>query len=182
MKLPHLVAVGLFASLGLAQAQPSSETPGLSRDAARPTTLPRPGTETPAGVIQGTIPSTTGQGTGAAQGTVPVAPPPGVPPQGSVPNQGPPAQTGLAPGNRARDVPGMGAPSVGAAPGMTPPHRAGSPDEVQMLRLQPFSGMVPGMEARSAHDMGAGRPPTPMPPGSVAGQAPGMGGLRAPPR
>jgi hypothetical protein len=77
-------------------------------------------------------------------------------------------------------VQGTVAPPVGAP--MTPPHPVGSRDEVQMLRLQPFSGMVPGMVARNAHDMGAGRPPTAMPPGSIAGQAPGMGGLRAPPR
>lgn len=79
-------------------------------------------------------------------------------------------------------VQGMVTPQLGTAPVMTPPHPAGSPDEVQMLALQPFSGMVPGMVARSAHDMGAGRPPTAMPPGSIAGTAPGMGGLRAPPR
>ena len=79
-------------------------------------------------------------------------------------------------------VHGTVAPPMGAAQGMTPPHPAGSPDEVQMLRLQRFSGMVPGMVARNAHDMGAGRPPTLMPPGSVAGNAPGMGGLRVTPR
>lgn len=71
---------------------------------------------------------------------------------------------------------------TGAAQGITPPHPAGSPDEVQMLTLQPFYGMVPGMVARTAHDMGAGRPPTAMPPGSIAGTAPGMGSLRAAPR
>ena len=78
--------------------------------------------------------------------------------------------------------PATPAPPMAAAPAMTPPHPAGSPDEVQMLTLQPFRGMVPGMVARTAHDMGAGRPPTAMPPGSIAGTAPGMGSLRAAPR
>lgn len=129
MKLPHLVAAGFFASLGVAQAQPVAETPGLSRGTAHPTTGPSAGTNTPAGVIQGVVPPT-GQGSAAATaGTVPIAPSPGVPPQGEVRNPGPPAQTGLAPGDRARDAMGMG----------------------------------------------AGRPATSMPPGSVAGKAPGMG-------
>lgn len=129
MKLPHLAAAGLLASLGYAQAQPAAETPGISRDAAQPTIPARPGTNTPAGVIQGVVPPT-GQGSvGAAQGTVPIAPSPGVPPQGEVVAPGTPAQTGLAAGDRARDALGMG----------------------------------------------AGRPATSMPPGSIAGQAPGMG-------
>jgi hypothetical protein len=63
-----------------------------------------------------------------------------------------------------------------------PPHAAGTPDEVQMLIQRGHTGMVPGMQAGTAHDMGAGRPPTPMPPGSIANQAPGMGGPRALPR
>jgi hypothetical protein len=130
MKLPYLAAAGLLASLGAAQAQPVSETPGISRDAARPNMPQAPGTNTPAGVVQGTVPPMTGQGgAGAQQGTVPIAPSPGVPPQGEVRGRGQPAQTGLAPGDRARDAQGMG----------------------------------------------AGKPATSMPQGSVAGQAPGMG-------
>ncbi|MBX9749566.1 MAG: hypothetical protein K5Q68_08120 [Roseococcus sp.] len=165
MRIIHLAGAALLASLGVAQAQPVSETPGISRDAARPTTPPNPGpntpagvipgmnpgtgtpgrvgavplspgTNTPAGVIQGTNPAMTGQGhAGAEAGTVPIAPSPGVPPQGEargMPMQ--PAQTGLAPGDRARDAMGMG----------------------------------------------AGRPGTSMPPGSIAGQAPGMGATATP--
>lgn len=160
MKIAYLAGAALLASLGVAQAQPVSETPGISRDAARPNAPPNPGpntpagvipgtnrgtapqgqagavplppgTNTPAGVIQGTNPAMTGQGhAGAAAGTVPIAPSPGVPPQGEARgNPMQPAQTGLAPGDRGRDAMGMG----------------------------------------------AGRPGTSMPPGSIAGQAPGMG-------
>lgn len=115
MKLPHLAAAALLASFGAAQAQPISETPGLSRDAARPN-MPA-GTNTPAGVVQGTVPPTPSQGSG--QGTVPIAPSPGVSPQGELRNPGAPAQTGLAPGDRARDAQGMGAgrPATSMPPG-----------------------------------------------------------------
>ncbi|WP_431304967.1 hypothetical protein [Sediminicoccus sp. BL-A-41-H5] len=131
MKLPHIAAAALLATLGAAQAQPASETPGMSRDAARPNMPPAPGTNTPAGVVQGTVPPMTGQG--GQQGTVPIAPSPGVPPQGEARGTRQSAQSGLAPGDRARDAQGMG----------------------------------------------AGKPATSMPQGSVAGQAPGMGSTGA---
>ncbi len=159
MKLPHLAAAGLLASLGVAQAQPVAETPGISRDAARPTTTPRAGTDTPAGVIQGTIPPGTGQGPGAAQGTVPVAPP-GVPPQGEVRAPTTPAQTGLAPGDRAGSALGMGA----GRPGTSMP-----PGSV--------AGQAPGM---GATPQGAARtgatPGTAMPGATPSGAAPSGAG------
>lgn len=130
MKLPHIAAAALLVSLGAAQAQPVSETTAPSREGTRPNMPQAPGTNTPAGVVQGTVPPVTGQaGAGAQQGTAPIAPAPGTPPQGAARGPGQPAQSGLAPGDRARDAQGMG----------------------------------------------AGKPATSMPQGSVAGQAPGMG-------
>ena len=63
-----------------------------------------------------------------------------------------------------------------------PPHMPGTRHDVRMLKPRAHSGMVPGMQARAAPDMEAGSPLTPMPPGSIAGQAPGMGSPRVMPR
>lgn len=162
MKLPHIAAAALLAGLGAAQAQPISETPGLSRDAARPNMPQAPGTNTPAGVVQGTVPPMTGQGgAGAQQGTVPIAPSPGVPPQGEVRGTGQPAQTGLAPGDRARDAQGMGAgkPATSMPPGSV-------------------AGQAPGMGSSA---QGGGRTPGSMHPGAMGQErmAPGSTGTPA---
>lgn len=124
------VVLASFAA-GAAQAQPAAGTPGTPRGATVP--APAAGTQTPAGMVQGTTsPSGTAAQGGAAPTTVPISPPQ----------------------------------AAGAHTGMHQGHTA----------------MPPGSQARSAQDMGAGRPGTPMPPGSIAGDAPGMGGPRTPPR
>ena len=66
---------------------------------------------------------------------------------------------------------------AGAAPGTVPGAVSGGAGPGG---AQPgFAGFRPGQEPRRADGMNAGKPHTSMPAGSVAGDAPGMGAIRA---